>query len=122
MFSLPVHSETTYPYSKGNYLYFAGEGKADPAMENQTQKKSLANEAAILDGKAKIALYIDTLKTKKGELIKEAMKNNKQIHLKVSAFLENVEIVETSWDDQDNCKTVLRINKKNLLKQLKARE
>lgn len=120
--SFPVGAETNYPYSKGNFIYFSGEGKANQSTENQTQKRSMAQEAAILDGKAKIALYIDNLKTKKGEMIKEAIKKDKKIERKVHAFLMNVEIGETSWDEQDNSKTILKINKKSLLKSLKAKE
>lgn len=111
-----------YPYQKGSYLFFLGEGKANPSMGNKTQRRSLSQGASILDGKAKIAVYLNGLKTKNKETVEQASAKNQKIKLKVSAFLDGVQIVESSWDDEDNCKTVLKINKKKVLRKLKAHE
>lgn len=119
----PLYSEeVSYPYQKGGFLYFQGEGKANPSVDNKTQKRSLSQEAAILEGKAKIAFYIDGLKTKKNLLVKEAKTKDKKIELKVKMFLKGVQVVEARWDEADNCKALLKINKKDLLRKLKVSE
>lgn len=109
------------PQVKGQYLYFEGEGKADQNLQNQTQKRSLSKEAAILEAKTKIAYYIDRLKTKKGKLIKEERAKNKKMEFKVSVFIKGVQPQETQWDEYDNCKATVRIHKKRLLNSLKAK-
>jgi len=110
------------PKVKGHYLYFEGEGKADQNLQNQTQKRSLSKEAALLEAKTKIAYYIDQLKTKKGKLIKEERTKNKKMEFKVSIFIKGIQPQETQWDEYDNCKATVRIHKKRLLNSLKAKE
>lgn len=110
------------PEVKGHYLYFEGEGKADETLENQTQRRSLSKEAALLEAKAKIAYYIDQLKTKKGKFIKEERARNKKMELKVAVFIKGVQPEHSQWDEFDNCKATVRIHKKRLLNSLKAKE
>ena len=109
-------------YKRWKYYYFQGRWAAKTDNPNKTQRISMARETAILEGKAKIAFYIDGLKMKKGGSVGEAKRNDEVMNKKISLILDGVGIVKTEWDDQDDCKVILKINRKSVLKALKARE
>ncbi|OGR84997.1 MAG: hypothetical protein A2901_06010 [Elusimicrobia bacterium RIFCSPLOWO2_01_FULL_54_10] len=115
-----VHSESRgFLYKKGNDYYFEGNGRSSPDIANKTQRLSLANEAAVMDGKAKIAFYIDSLKAKRGANAAEIKENDEKSKDRVKMILDGVETVKTEFDDDDNCRAILKINYKNMMKTLR---
>ncbi len=117
-----LYPEQTYPYAKGSYLYVLGKGKPNPGMENKTQRRSLAREASILDGKAQIAAYIHGLRRKSGETIGQSMEKERKIRTRVIEFIEGVGNGKSRFDEEDNCSTILKVNRKTIQRKLKAKE
>ncbi len=100
------------PAKKGQYLFFEGEGKASPTIQNSTQRRSLSQEAAILDAKSKIAFYIDELKTKEQIPFKEEIAKSKAVEKRVKMFIQGVQTTKSKWDKEDHCTVVVKIHKK----------
>ena len=112
-----IHSESEgFMYKKGKFYYFKGKGRPKLDSTNKTQRLSLSKEAAIMDGKAKIAFYIDGLKTKSGISVAKIKGKDEKVKTRVRMILDGVETVKTDWDDQDNCTAILKINYKSIMK------
>ncbi len=99
-----------FPLEKGNYIYFLGEGEAPPDNINITQRRSSAQRAAELNGSLQAAHYFLTL-----------IKDQKTSPSLATDILSRYVIpVKSEWDQRDNCRTLMRINKKTALKTLFA--
>ncbi|OGR87362.1 MAG: hypothetical protein A3A86_08140 [Elusimicrobia bacterium RIFCSPLOWO2_01_FULL_60_11] len=120
--ALALAAPTGLLYKKGRFYFFEGNGRPPADSANKTQRLSLSEQAAVLDGKAKIARYIDGLKTKDDRTLAELKEKDDAVKTKVKVFLDGVETVKTDWDGEDNCKVILKINRKNIIKSLNAKE
>lgn len=118
---LPIHAEQLNPYQKGNSLYFTGEGKADPRIRNKEQRKSMAQDAAIINAQGMLAFYIDNLKSENDNLIKQERTGNQKIEKTINLFMK-FQNAKVKCDEDDNCTATIKISKKSLLKKLKAHE
>ncbi|OGR96014.1 MAG: hypothetical protein A2902_03945 [Elusimicrobia bacterium RIFCSPLOWO2_01_FULL_64_13] len=107
---------TLYLYRDGDDFYFQGEGRANPAFTDSTRRRSLSQAAAVLDAKARMAVYVYGMGTVHGEKLQEAYKTDKRIRAYVSAFLKGTLVTELEWDDEDNCVVVLKISRKDLFR------
>ncbi len=107
------------PREKWGNLYFTGHGRPNPGLENVTQRRSLSRESAIIDGKARIARYIQNMKMDKNLTLSEAMVKDPRLPGKVKMFLSGIQPVKSRWDKDDNCTVTLKMNKKAFLKQVR---
>jgi len=117
-----VPKQLSYSYAKKGYLYFEGNGIPNPESANQTQRRNMSNQAAIIDAMSKIAIYVDGLKLKNNEIVKDAKAKDPKLVMRIDSSVKGAETVKTSWDDGDNCRVMLRIIRKNVLKDLEAKE
>ena len=112
--------EAAYPHQEGDFYFFQGEGKANINIPDETRRRSLSREAAILDAKAKMAQFVYGQRPNNYAKLESAVERDKRIKTYVSVFLKGTQVVDTQWDDQDNCTAVVKINKKDLFRKTQA--
>ena len=107
-------------YMEGDFYFFQGEGKANHKIPDETRRRSLSREAAILEAKAKMAQFVYGQRPNNYAKLESAVERDKRIKTYVSVFLKGTQVVDAQWDDQGNCTAVVKINKKDLFRKTQA--
>ncbi|MBI2070591.1 MAG: hypothetical protein HYT79_08315 [Elusimicrobia bacterium] len=97
------------------HIIAKGGGRPPGSATSETQKKSLARDAAIVSAQAHLLMYVEALQAGKTTL-GEMMKSDKKFDLKVKGTLSRAEIVKTEWRDDGFAEVTIRVSKKDLKK------
>ncbi len=99
---------------RGKYFESIGIGAADPAIPTETQRKSLARDAAIVKAQYEMLSLIEGVKLTGGITVKKAMESDSNIKTEVNAVIKGAEVVKSEFTSDNGCVVTLRLSKSRL--------
>ena len=106
---------------KGSYLEAIGIGASDPAMLTDTQRKSLARDAAIVKAQYELLSMVKGVSLEGGVTVEQAMEKDSTIEAKLKETIAGAEIIKTEFTKDNGCVVTLRIPKKRLEEMMKVK-
>ncbi len=98
----------------GNYIESIGIGGADPSLPNQTQRRSLSRDAAIVKAQFEMLSMIKKVEVEGGTTVQDAIAKDSLLESRLKETLSGAEIIKTEWTNDDGCVVTMRIPKKRL--------
>lgn len=98
----------------GSYIEALGIGGADPALPNQTQRRSLSRDAAIVKAQFEMLSMIKKVEVEGGTTVQDAIAKDSHLESRLKETLTGAEIVKTEWTNDDGAVVTMRIPKKRL--------
>lgn len=94
----------------GTFLQVTGTGRITRATENETQRRSLSRDAALLDAWKRMVDYFHLFQMPSGISVGQHAANNDLYSERLSAFVHAAHIASTHWDQDGTAVVVLRID------------
>ncbi|MBI4064215.1 MAG: hypothetical protein HY401_07950 [Elusimicrobia bacterium] len=98
----------------GGYVESIGIGGADPALPNQTQRRSLSRDAAIAKAQFEMLSMVKKIEVEGGTTVQDAISKDSTLETRLQETLSGAEILKTEWTNDDGCVVTMRIPKKRL--------
>ncbi|MBI2070371.1 MAG: hypothetical protein HYT79_07175 [Elusimicrobia bacterium] len=98
----------------GSYVESIGIGGADPSLPNQTQRRSLSRDAAIVKAQFEMLSMIKRVQVEGGTTVQDAIAKDSTLESRLNEELKGAEIIKTEWTNDDGCVVTMRIPKKRL--------
>lgn len=100
--------------AKGAYIEAIGIGAADPAIQTQTQKRSLSRDAAIVKAQFEMLSMIKGVEIEGGIKISRAIEVDSILESRIKEMIRGAEIVKTEYLKDDGAVVTMRLPKKRL--------
>ena len=106
---------------RGSYLEAIGIGAADPNLPTDTQRKSLARDAAIVKAQYELLSMIKGVRLDGGVTVQRALETDSVLAARVHETIRGAEIRKSEFTADGGCVVTLRLRKSELEKSLGAR-
>ena len=100
---------------RGSYLEAIGIGASDPALPTDTQKKSLARDAAIVKAQYEMLSMIKGVEIEGGVTVQRAIETDSNLQSRIKEVIKGAEIRKTEYTSDNGCVVTLRLPKKRLV-------
>ncbi|MDD5302532.1 MAG: hypothetical protein PHS14_05415 [Elusimicrobia bacterium] len=107
--------------AKGGYLEAIGIGASDPALKSDTQRMSLARDAAIVKAQYELLSMIKGVRLEGGVTVERALETDSTLSARVSDVIRGAEIHTSEFTADNGCVVTLRLPKSALEKSLGSR-
>ncbi len=101
-----------------DYIESIGIGASDPSLPTDTQRKSLARDAAIVKAQFEMLSMVKGVKITGGVTVSRAMETDSTLESRIEEVIRGAEIVKTEFTSDNGCVVTLRIPKKRLEKMM----
>jgi hypothetical protein len=96
------------------YLYARGMGAADAKLTNETQKKALARNAAIVNGQYNMLSVVRGAMLTGGINVQAAMEKDSKLGTHIQSLIRGAQVTRTQWSNDSGCVVSLRLPKSSL--------
>ncbi|MBI4669073.1 MAG: hypothetical protein HY747_07780 [Elusimicrobia bacterium] len=98
----------------GSFIESIGIAGADPALPNQTQRRALSRDAAIVKAQFEMLSMVKKVEVEGGTTVQDAIAKDSLLESKLKETLSGAEIIKTEWTNDDGCVVTMRMPKKRL--------
>ncbi|UPT75543.1 MAG: hypothetical protein M0D55_07665 [Elusimicrobiota bacterium] len=99
---------------KGGYIEAIGIGASDPDLESDTQRKSLARDAAIVKAQYELLAMVKGVELEGGYTIERAIEEDSNLESRVHASIQGAEILKSEFTADNGCVVTMRLPKSRL--------
>jgi hypothetical protein len=99
---------------KGSYIEVIGIGASDPSLPSETQRKSLARDAAIVKAQYELLTLIKGVQIEGGVTVQRAMETDSKIQATVNEAVRGAEIIQTEFTKDGGALVTMRLPKARL--------
>lgn len=96
------------------YIEAIGIGASDPALPTETQRKSLARDAAIVKAQYEMLSMIKGVELSGGIRIDRALETDSNLETRIKDSIRGAEIVKSEFTSDNGCVVTLRLPKSKL--------
>lgn len=96
------------------YLRTIGIGTADKTIENDTQRKATAKNAAVLNARYEMLAVVKGLKIEGGIEISRAMEVNSYIKERAEKIINTAEVIDYQWTSDGGCMVTLQLERSKI--------
>ncbi len=100
----------------GSFLEAIGIGASDPKLESDTQRKSLARDAAIVKAQYELLSMVKGVELEGGYTIERAIEVDSDLESRVKAMIAGAEVLKSEFTSDNGCVVTMRLPKKRLEK------
>jgi hypothetical protein len=99
---------------KGGYIEAIGIGASDPDLESDTQRKSLARDAAIVKAQYELLSMVKGVELEGGYTIERAIEEDSNLESRVNAMIAGAEVLKSEFTADNGCVVTMRLPKSRL--------
>jgi hypothetical protein len=99
---------------RGSYVESIGIGASDPKLVSDTQKKSLARDAAIVKAQYEMLSMVKGVTLSGGISVSMAMEKDSTLEAKMVEAIKGAEILKSEFTEDSGCVVTLRLSKDRL--------
>ena len=103
------------------YIEAIGIGASDPALMSDTQRKSLARDAAIVKAQYEMLSMVKGVELEGGYTVERAIEEDSSLESRILATIQGAEILKSEFTSDNGCVVTLRLPKSALEKTLGSR-
>ena len=107
--------------SRGGELEAIGIGASDPALASDTQRKSLARDAAIVKAQYELLSMVKGVTLEGGITVDRAIEKDSSLETKIQETIRGAEIVKSEFTADNGCVVTLRLPKARLERMMGVR-
>ena len=104
----------------GAYITAIGIGGSDPDLSSDTQRKSLARDAAIVKAQYEMLSMVKGVTLKGGVKVERALETDSALEASMLEAIRGAEIVKSEFASDNGCVVTLRIPRTRLEKLMKV--
>lgn len=98
----------------GSYIEAIGIGASDPALPTETQRKSLARDAAIVKAQYELLSMVKGVTLEGGITVKRAIETDSSLETRLMETIKGAEIYKSEFTADNGCVVTLRLPKSRL--------
>ena len=99
-----------------SYIEAIGIGASDPALPTETQRKSLARDAAIVKAQYELLAMVKGVELEGGIRVDRAMEKDSNLATRLKETIRGAEVLKSEFTSDNGCVVTLRLPKKRLAK------
>jgi hypothetical protein len=96
---------------RGAYFEAIGIGAADPSLPTETQRKSLARDAAIVKAQYELLALIKGVEIEGGHKVSKALAQDSTLESRVRAAVRGAEVLKSEFTEDGGCVVTVRLPK-----------
>lgn len=96
------------------YIEAIGIGASDPTLASDTQRKSLARDAAIVKAQYEMLSMVKGVELEGGYTIERAIEEDSNLESRVLATIQGAEILKSEFTSDNGCVVTMRLPKSRL--------
>ncbi|MBI4060696.1 MAG: hypothetical protein HY403_04630 [Elusimicrobia bacterium] len=96
------------------YIEAIGIGASDPALESDTQRKSLARDAAIVKAQYEMLSMVKGVELDGGYTIERAIEEDSSLESRLRETIKGAEILKSEFTADNGCVVTMRLPKSRL--------
>lgn len=96
------------------YVEAIGIGASDPALPTETQRKSLARDAAIVKAQYELLSMIKGVELSGGIRVDRALERDSNLETRLQETIRGAEVLKSEFTADNGCVVTLRLSKKRL--------
>lgn len=96
------------------YIFAIGVAASDPALKNDTQRKALARDAAIVKAQYELLAYLKGVTLKGGVKVQRAMESDSVIESNINQLIRGAEVVRSEFTNDYGCVVTVRLPRESL--------
>jgi len=100
--------------ARRDYLEAIGIGASDPALPSDTQRKSLARDAAVVKAQYEMLSMIKGVQLEGGITVQRAIEDDSTLETRIKETIKGAEIVKSEFTSDNGCVVTIRLPKKRL--------
>ena len=104
-----------------SYVEAVGIGASDPALPSDTQRKSLARDAAIVKAQYELLSMVKGVELEGGYTIERAIEEDSTLESRVKAMIAGAEILKSEFTSDNGCVVTMRLPKRRIESMMGAR-
>ena len=97
------------------YIEAIGIGASDPELKSDTQRKSLARDAAIVKAQYEILSMVKGVELEGGYTVERAIEEDSSLESRIQATIKGAEILKSEYTSDNGCVVTMRLPKSRLL-------
>jgi hypothetical protein len=98
------------------YIEAIGIGASDPALPTETQRKSLARDAAIVKAQYELLSMVKGVELEGGIRVDRAIEKDSTIETRLKETIRGAEVRKSEFTSDNGCVVTLRLSKQKLVK------
>lgn len=100
------------------YIEAIGIGASDPALASDTQRKSLARDAAIVKAQYEMLSMVKGVELEGGYTVSRAIEEDSSLESRIEATIMGAEILKSEFTTDNGCVVTMRLPKSRLEKMM----
>lgn len=100
--------------ARKSYLETIGIGASDPNLPSDTQRKSLARDAAIVKAQYEMLAMVKGVNLEGGITVARAIETDSTLEAKLKETIKGAEVVKSEFTADNGCVVTIRLPKKRL--------
>ena len=96
------------------YIEAIGIGASDPALTSDTQRKSLARDAAIVKAQYEMLSMVKGVELEGGYTVSRAIEEDSSLESRIQATIMGAEILKSEFTSDNGCVVTMRLPKSRL--------
>lgn len=97
------------------YIEAIGIGASDPTLASDTQRKSLARDAAIVKAQYELLSMVKGVELEGGYTVERAIEKDSSLESRILASITGAEILKSEFTSDNGCVVTMRLPKSRLL-------
>ena len=98
------------------YIEAIGIGASDPTLPTETQRKSLARDAAIVKAQYELLSMVKGVELEGGIRVDRAIEKDSNLETRLKETIRGAEILKSEFTTDNGCVVTMRLSKKKLAK------
>jgi hypothetical protein len=98
------------------YIEAIGIGASDPTLPTETQRKSLARDAAIVKAQYELLSMVKGVELEGGLRVDRALEKDSSIETRLKETIRGAEVLKSEFTSDNGCVVTLRLSKRKLAK------
>ena len=99
-----------------SYIEAIGIGASDPTLPTETQRKSLARDAAIVKAQYELLAMVKGVELEGGIRVDRALEKDSSLATRLKETIRGAEVLKSEFTTDNGCVVTLRLPKKRLAK------
>ena len=101
---------------RGGFIEAIGIGASDPALPTETQRRSLARDAAIVKAQYELLAMVKGVELEGGIRVDRALEKDSNLATRLKETIRGAEVLKSEFTTDNGCVVTLRLPKKRLAK------
>jgi hypothetical protein len=97
-----------------NYIEAIGIGASDPALSTETQRRSLARDAAIVKAQYELLAMVKGVELEGGIRVDRALEKDSSLVTRLKETIRGAEVLKSEFTTDHGCVVTLRLPKRRL--------